>query len=98
MPSVNTVVVRMHTPADPDTGERKRMIIETTSDYVFDTDTGQTIKEMIKERTYGNASDTEPGLMSSTQVNNLNTLVEEQNIFSEDQPEVPCMWFQIMPE
>lgn len=98
MPLVKTVVARMHTPADPDTGERSRIIMETTSDHVYDPDTGETIQELINANKHGTASETEPGLMTSDQVKNINLLMENVNVFSTENPGKACMWYQIQSE
>ena len=95
MAAEKTIVAKLYTPTDETTGERKQIVFQTTPDNVIDPETGKTMREEMADNTYGDASETERGLMSATQVQTLNQLFESKTVVSEDDPGVPCMWFQI---
>ena len=95
MAAEKTIVAKLFTPIDENTGERKMIIFQTTPENVIDPETGQTMSERMDENTYGDATPSSSGLMTPTQVTNLNTLFESKTVVSEDDPGVPCMWFQV---
>lgn len=95
MAAEKTITAKLYTPIDETTGERKRILIQTTADNVIDPETGESVKQMIADCTYSEATETESGLMSPTHVKNMKTLMESKIVVSEDDPGVPCMWYQI---
>lgn len=86
---------RLYTPED-ENGQRQVVMLETDLEHVRDLDTGKTLKDMMSEQSYSNASQTESGLMSAGDKTKLDTLYNEKTIISENDPEVPCMWYQVL--
>ena len=95
MATENTIVGILHSPADDETGERKRILIQTTPDNIIDEKTGKTLTQILEENTYSDATESNSGLMSPTYVVNLKALMNDTNVISETNPNKPCMWYQI---
>jgi hypothetical protein len=98
MASESTIVAILHSPVDDTTGERKRILLQSDTENIVDPTTGKKLSEMIKDVTYGDASESSSGLMSPTQVTNIKSLMSDTNIISETNPGQPCMWYQIQEE
>ena len=104
MASANTIAGKLYTPADPNTGERRQILVQSTTDNIFDGATGKTLKSMILDGdiggNYSDATESSSGLMTPTQVTNLNNLINEKVIISSisNQPNEPCMWYAVEVE
>ena len=97
----NTVIGKLHTPVDETTGERKVILLRTTSDLVSDPVTGESVKVSIKnlQNATKDATETSSGQMTPEMVTNLNNLMGDQVIISPDQPTVgECLWYQVEAE
>lgn len=98
MATEQTIVGILHSPVDAETGERKRILIQTTTDNVLDPKTGKPLTETIAANTYTDATETNSGLMSPTYVKNIKQLMSEEQVISEDNPNRACVWLQIDEE
>ena len=97
----STVIGKLHTPVDETTGERKIVLLRTTSDLVSDPETGESVKTAIKnlKNATKDATETSSGQMTPEMVTNLNTLMGDQIIISPDQPAAAeCLWYQVEAE
>lgn len=95
MASANIINGRLHTPED-ENGERQVIMLETDVDHVKDLDSDKTLRELLSEQTYTNATPTQSGLMSAGDKTKLETLYNEKVIVSESDPGVPCMWYEVL--
>ena len=97
----STVIGKLHTPVDETTGERKVILLRTTSELVYDPVTGESMKTQIKnlQNATKDATETSSGQMTPEMVTNLNTLMGDQVIISPDQPAAAeCLWYQVEAE
>lgn len=90
-----TILAKLNTPVDSNTGQRTQILLQTTPENVIDPETGKNLKQMMNDITYPDATTSESGLMSPQQVTNLSTLMSERTIISEENPGQPCMWIEI---
>jgi hypothetical protein len=97
----STIIGKLHTPVDESSGERKIILLRTTSDLVSDPVTGESVKATLKnlQNSVKDATETSSGQMTPEMVTNLNNLMGDQVIISPAQPSVcECLWYQVEAE
>ena len=88
------IIGRLNSPVK-ENGERDVIYFETSIDAVIDYTTGQTVREIIEEHTYPDASLTEPGLMSPEDKSHLDELYNQLIIVRATDPKRACLWMQV---
>lgn len=89
------IIARLNSPVKED-GTRDVIYFETSIDAVIDHTTGKTVRDLINERTYPEATDTVAGLMGPQDKQNLDALYRQYIIVSRTDPERACQWYELL--
>lgn len=92
--SMPAVIARLNSPVKND-GGRDVIYFESSIDAVIDHTSGKSVRELIEERTYPEATETSSGLLSFTDKQHLEEIYRQMIIISDVNPEKPCQWFQL---
>ena len=95
MAQETTIYGQLFTPENED-GQRRLVILDSDLDHVRDPASNKTLREILAERNYSNATETTSGLMASGDKVKLESLNRTRPIISEFDPGVPCMWYQVL--
>jgi hypothetical protein len=95
MPNEHVIYGSLKTPVDIATGERKTILLQTTTEHVIDPSTGKNIKELVEGLVMNDVNETKSGLMSSVMYRNFLSLVDNEPVISVNNPNRPCMWYKI---
>ena len=91
------IIGRINTPLRDD-GTRYQIYFETSIDAVVDPNTGKTVRQLIDEKTYPEASKTQAGLMSTQDKEHLDEIYNQLVVVSEENPGRPCIWYELLKE
>lgn len=95
MPNEHVIYGKLRSPVDAVTGERKTILLQTTTEHVIDPSTGKNIKELVEGLVMNIVNETKSGLMSSSMYNTFLSLAENEPVISANNPNRACTWLKI---
>lgn len=95
MPNEHVIYGKLKSPVDAVTGERKTILLQTTTEHVIDPSTGKNIKELVEGLVMNIVNETKSGLMSSSMYSTFLSLAENEPVISATNPNRACIWLKI---